>query len=377
MADRIPAEVFSPGEYIRDELEARDWTQADLAFILGRPLQTINEIIAGKRAITIETAKGLAKAFGTSAEFWMNLETAYRLSQAGGTDEGDDEVARRAKLYALAPVKEMMKRRWIDETDDVEALERQLVQFFEVRAIEESPSLQFAARTPVPYAELSPAPRAWLCRAKRLARGVRAAKYDASAIEQGLAALHRLTASEHETRRVPRLLADMGVRLVLLEHLPKTRIDGAAVWLDDQTPIVVLSMRYDRIDHFWFTLYHEMMHIKHRDAWSLDEGLVGVDATPTTEKPEFEQRADREAAEILIPTTVIENFISRVRPLYSKKRIIQFANRIQVHPGIIVGQLQRRGEVGYGHSREMLVKVRSVLKEAALTDGWGDAPPLR
>jgi hypothetical protein len=47
---REPKEVFPPGEFIREELEARGWTQSDLAKILGRPLQAINEIVNGKEA---------------------------------------------------------------------------------------------------------------------------------------------------------------------------------------------------------------------------------------------------------------------------------------------------------------------------------------
>ena len=55
---RIPAEIFPPGEFIREELEARNWTQGDLAEILDRPLQLVNEIVLGKRSITPETAQG-------------------------------------------------------------------------------------------------------------------------------------------------------------------------------------------------------------------------------------------------------------------------------------------------------------------------------
>jgi HTH-type transcriptional regulator / antitoxin HigA len=82
MTPRSPAEVFSPGEFIRDELDARGWTQGDLAQIMGRPLQFINELAAGKRQITPETAAGLAKAFGDDdALYWMNLDSAYRLAR--------------------------------------------------------------------------------------------------------------------------------------------------------------------------------------------------------------------------------------------------------------------------------------------------------
>ena len=284
---------------------------------------------------------------------------------------------RRAKLYAVAPVKEMAKRRWIGEAKDAAALEEELLRFFQVKDLAQEPELAFAAKMSTPYGSLSPAHKAWFCRAKHLARAVGAAKFKPQALEQGLADLRQLIASEHDTRRVPKLLAEMGVRLVVIEHLAKTRIDGAALWLDEKAPAVALSLRYDRIDSFWFTLAHELAHIVHGDQWSLDERLVGEDAAPTNEKPEYEQRADREAADFLVPAHEIEGFIARVRPLYSKKRIIQFANRIQVHPGVIVGQLQRRGEIGYGHSREMLVKVRATLREAALSDGWGDVPPVK
>ena len=105
MNARIAAEVFAPGEYLKDELEARGWSQIELAEVLGRPPRLISEIVSAKRAITPETAKGFAAAFGTSAQLWMNLETAYQLSKA--TIE-ETNVSRRAALYGSYPVKEMI-----------------------------------------------------------------------------------------------------------------------------------------------------------------------------------------------------------------------------------------------------------------------------
>lgn len=87
MAQRINPEAFIPGEYIREELVERGWTQMDLAEILGRPPQVVNEIVAGKRSITPETARGLADAFGTSAQLWMNLEASYQLSRVSTKDD--------------------------------------------------------------------------------------------------------------------------------------------------------------------------------------------------------------------------------------------------------------------------------------------------
>src|SRR5580698_3132849 len=105
MPNRTPAEVFSPGEFIQDELEARGWTQGDLAQIMDRPLRLVNELIAGKKQITPETARGLSNAFGDNDPlYWMNLDSAYRLAQ---TDPVSEMVSRRAKLYSKFPVREL------------------------------------------------------------------------------------------------------------------------------------------------------------------------------------------------------------------------------------------------------------------------------
>ncbi len=88
-----PAEVFPPGDYLREELEARGWTQSDFAKILGRPLQTVNEIINGRKRITVESAKEIGLALGTGPEVWLNLENAYRLHT---TPDPDRAIERRA-----------------------------------------------------------------------------------------------------------------------------------------------------------------------------------------------------------------------------------------------------------------------------------------
>jgi addiction module HigA family antidote len=150
MSRRIPAEVFPPGEFIRDELEARGWTQTDLAEILGRPLKAVSEILTGKRAITPETATGLGEAFGVDPQFWMNLESAYRLSKV---DSKAGEVSRRARLYALAPVRGMIRRHWINDAEDIDGLEREVLKFFGVGSVDEIALLEInaAARTSTSY----------------------------------------------------------------------------------------------------------------------------------------------------------------------------------------------------------------------------------
>ena len=120
--------------------------------------------------------------------------------------------------------------------------------------------------------------------------------------------------------------------------------------------------------HSW----HELAHIEHQDDLSIDESVVGDDSILLA-RDEKERRADMSAAASLVDPKQLDSFIRRVGPLYSKTKIIQFAHRINMHPGIIVGQLQHLGEAGYTAHREMLVKVRAVITKTALTDGWGRA----
>ena len=369
MNDRKPAEVFPPGEFIRDELEERGWTQSDLAKIIGRPLPVVNLIISGRKSVTPETAVGLAGAFGTSPEFWLNLETAFQLSKVSVEDQ--ENIRERAKLFESAPIKDMQKRGWIKPTNTLKALQHEVAHFF---SLPEASKLRVAAHSSIRGRELTPEQLAWCVRALQLAKSVPAKKFTRSSFEVGISNLRSLADFPENVRQVPKCLGEMGVRFVVVEHLPKSKIDGAVLWLGDgwDKPVVALSLRYDRIDSFWHTLFHELSHIKHKDSYILDVDLVGSDrCLPNEVVSEIETRASEEAADMLIPKDKLRSFISRTRPFFYTDSINQFANLLRIHPGIIAGQLQFKNEIKWTANRAMLVKVRDILISSALTDGWG------
>jgi HTH-type transcriptional regulator/antitoxin HigA len=374
MTNRRVAEVFPPGEFILEELEARGWSQVDLAEIIGRHPNQINKIIQGEQKVTPETAKQLAAAFGTTAELWLNLESAYQLSLV----ENDNSVARRAKLYELFPVREMVKRGWIEASENIEVLEKRFCNFFKILSLDDVPKLGYAAKKSTP-GDLTNAQKAWLFRAWQLAPAVSVGLFSETTLKTCLERLSVMRTNVEDVRQVPRVLADHGIRFLIIEALPGTKIDGVCFWLDRSSPVIALSIRFDRIDSFWFTLMHELGHVKNRDGQQeaiLDTDLVGEDAQAFTEKPEVERNADEFACECLINKAALDKFIARVRPFYYKSKIMLFANLINVHPGIIVGQLQHRGIIPYTHNREMLEKVRKIVVPSALTDGWGNTPPV-
>lgn len=361
-----PFRPIKPGEILQEELDERGWTQTDLAEILDRPIQAINEIITGKKAITPETALAFAQAFGNSPEYWLNLESAYRLDLLHNEMNNGGEIARRARMYTIAPVKELIKRKWIDvdDPDDLNKLEHELCRFFEIPSLDAEPSMPFAARKTKHAEPHTPSQIAWAYRVKHIAEKLRVSNFSQQGIEVLSQRLPKLSRNEEKTRNLPKILGDVGVRFVIVEPLPNTQIDGATLWLDGKSPVIAVSLRYDRVDCFWFTLMHEIAHIvlgHARDVAWLDKSLVGKDAEPAVSKSGPEQKADRTAGDWLLPRRQLEDFINQKRPYFSRSSVLAFANQVGIHPAIVVGRLQHRGEIPWSNLRNLLGRIRPLL----------------
>lgn len=361
----VPAEIFPPGDFLKEELEVRGWSQADFADIIGREPTLVSEIISAKRAITPETARAIGEALGTGARVWLNLESEYRLRLAESTKPIASDIAPKAKLFSLYPVREMIRRGWIQHSDNVQVLESRLQEF-------SSRKLCPVARR-AQQGDVTPLQRAWFQRAHNLAEKLSTEKYSEAKLKHSLTSLKNLLHEAMEARHISRTLSEAGVRFLLLEALPNSKIDGACFWLNSKSPVVVISLRFDRIDNFWFTLIHELKHVEHRHA--LQQGVLEIDLLEETEHEtqEEEIQVNAEAKEFLIPQEELEDFINRVRPFFSATKIVGFAARIGVHPGIVVGQLQRRRLIGWNHHRKYLTPIRNVICESAPCDGWGNS----
>ena len=371
MTDRIPAEVFPPGEFLRDELDERNWTQTEFAEIIGRPTRLVNEVIAGKRAITPETAREFSAALNTSAQFWMNLETSYRLSRASPASE---YITHSARLREQFPVREMIKRGWIEHSENLDVLESRLLGFFNLENLEQEIDFSHAARRNHAE-ELSQIQIAWLFRVRQIASALSVPKYSNKALRSALNDLELLMEEPEEIRHAPRILADAGVRLVIVEPVPSSKIEGVCFWINnDSAPVIGLSMRYERIDNFWFNLRHEIEHVLNEDgkgAFIVDEtdDLSGAD-----DLPEAERIANEAAANFCVPQQKMNDFIARLDPVYSTERLIGFARMMNRHPGIVVGQLQKK-TTRWDLFRKFQVGVRQIIVQTALTDGYGRSVP--
>jgi len=371
MNARMSAQVFPPGDVLKEELDRRGWTQVELSEILDRPPRLISEIVSGKRAITPETAKGLAAAFSTTPEFWMNLETSYRLSKA--SFDASNVVARRARLYGKFPVKEMLRRKWVADSDKLDVLEKNFCTFFSISSLDEVPSFQHAAKK-TEYKEESLLQLAWLNRAEQVAKTVRVSQFSVSKLKKAIEELRGCLAGVDSVKRVPAILAKAGVRLVVVEYLPGAKLDGACFWLDNGTfPVIALSLRLDRLDNFWHTLFHEIDHIVNGEGkdWPIVDVIENVRSAANNMIPKEERRANIAAANYCIPSKTLDEWLARTSRASSRKNIVSFAKQLKIHPALVVGQLQHRGIIPYSFHRVLLEKVRSLVIESVVTDGFG------
>lgn len=375
----VDADFRTPGQLLAALLKERGWTQRVLAIVLEMDEGRVTRIVTDKRPVDAELALALEDVFRVPAERFLQLQAGFDLARARITSRPDPRRARRAALFGGLPINEMIKRQWLETADirDLAEVEKQLCRFFGVNDVEDIEILPHAAKKTEVSGDATPAQLAWLYRVREIASEMLVARYSPAALTRGITQLQSLLRSAEEVRKVPRILAESGVRFVIVESLPAAKIDGACFWLDAQSPVVGMSLRHDRIDNFWFVLRHELEHVLQghgQDRVILDIELEG-DRAGQDAVHEEERVANAAASEFCVPRKSLEAFVARKAPFFSDVDLRGFAATLKVHPGLVAGQLQHRTG-RYNLFRDHLVKVRSLVAPGAMVDGWGDVAPV-
>lgn len=367
-----------PAAWIRAELDSRGWRQRDLAFVLGVTEQSVTALATGKRGISAEMAKALARVFDRSPEFILGLQKSSEIQMdLVRADEPSPDVARRAKLVAGYPIREMVKRGWL--TADNSTLEAQAARFFAVANMDEKPTLPHLAKKSN-YTEDVPAPQlAWLFRVKQIAERLIVPSYSESALRDAIPKLRALLTDPGDSARAPEILNNCGIRFVVVEGLPGSRIDGVAFWLNGgKSPVIGMSLLHDRMDNFWFVLRHEIEHVLARhnvETVNMDVELIVDKADVAGELPVEEREANTAAADFCVPKAKMESFFARKNPFFSENDIIGFSRLTKVHPSLVAGQIRNRTK-RYDSFSKLMTKVRSAVTSAAVVDGWGETYPI-
>jgi HTH-type transcriptional regulator / antitoxin HigA len=346
-----PQEVSPPGATLRDLIEERSLSQAELARRLGRPDSAINEILGGKKEITEDTAIELERVLQVPAQFWLARESRYREYLARKRyAEGNKAHLSWVERFPLKDLQANSKLPAGRLTTSFKlGLVEPLLRFFGVASPQgweghyQQLQAQFRRARPSKQTDVA-AISAWLRMGELKAAVLQTADYEATKLQAALPAMRALTTAKAETigPTLVRLCAESGVALVFVPAFTGAHVSGVARWVGGK-PLIQLSLLGKWNDIFWFSFFHEVAHVlKHPNrAIFLDDAAAG----DTVDSPE-EAEANRFATDQLIPRA----HQSQLDALPLSSASVQgFARQLNLHPGIVVGQLQHRKRIKWDH----------------------------
>lgn len=365
----------TPGQLIEALLEERGWSNRVLATVLEVEETGISKLIAAKKAITPELAISLEEVFGVPADQFLALQRNLDLAKARIVTRPNPSRALRAKIFADLPVTEIIKRGWLNVEDirDLPAVEAAVTKFFDSQSLSQIETLPHAAKKTNAESEATMAQLAWLYRVKQIAKEVLAPAYSEERTRAALSKLRSYLSAPEEARHVPRLLTECGIRFVVVEGLKASKIDGACLWLDEKSPVIAMTLRFDRMDNFWFVLRHELEHVLQRHG--ISNPMLDVDLGAASSIEQEEQIANEAASEFCAPKAKIESFIARKAPLFPERDFLGLVKILGVHASLVAGQIQFRAN-RYDLFKGHLAKIRDHVLPSAIVDGWGDIAPV-
>lgn len=334
--------AIPPGEYLEEVIEALGMSKDELAKRMNRPAAKLSAIFAGEKSITPETALQLERVVRVPAHVWTGLESEYRLILARQSEAEEEERLKSQtnllKDYCYAA---LAKTGYVaKKTKPVDKV-RELLTFFGVTSLENIPQIKrykvaFRSSHAQKYQRSPEALIAWLRMGEIIASKTACKSFDKPGLRALIPEIRKLTlqSPEDSIPKLEEMLFGVGVVLVLCPHLPKTYAHGATFWQGSIKAIVMLSLRGAWADIFWFSLLHELGHlILHGKKDVFIEGQVSVDDNIAAEK-----EADKFASDALIPPTSFQSFMFDKE--FFADDIKDFAYRLGVHPGIVVGRLK-------------------------------------
>ena len=338
---------------------AKGLSQRQLAKILGRKEQQIQRYEAERYS-----SASLRKLVQISKALEINISEVaeFRTSRAKRKDDSIEDIQ-----WDMFPVKEMYRRNWFKDFPGslsvAVANAEELVKKFVIDAIPNFTTAFSRTRVRANSHINNYALLAWQCRVITLAQMTRLeGTYSEDLIDKDwLLGLAQVSSLKKGPRRAKEYLERSGIPLVIEPHLSHTYLDGAAILLPDGRPIVALTLRYDRLDNFWFVLFHELIHVmKHLHKGHLEDIFDDLDAEPD----ELERETDQLAGAFLIADDVWQTALPRY--IRSDDSINEFAQEFKINPAIVAGRIRKEADnytiltemVGQGEVRKYFPEVK-------------------
>jgi len=319
-------------EAIEFRMDQAGLTQRDLVPFIGSRAK-VSEVLSGKRQLTMQMARALHEHLGIPANVLLQSDPSPS-SLPSNVD------------YRRFPLSAMANLGWIEGGRDLDDRAEEIVGDLIRRAGGKQVCAALYRKSSGPRSNAKTDPfalKAWCLQALAIAnsRGHHARYKPGTVTLQFLKELAQLSWFDDGPKRAQNILERHGLPLIVLPHLPRTYLDGAALKLGGAKPIVALTLRYDRIDNFWFCLLHELGHIgRHMEAASdvaFVDDLSLRDLEGNASDPR-EKEADEWAEEALIPHDAWNSSAAKIHP--SPSNVLNLAKQLQVHPAVVAGRIR-------------------------------------
>ena len=350
-----PDFAVSPGEILAEELESRGMSQIELAERTGLAKKTINEIVNAKASITPESALKFQRVFRQPAPYWVNLETNFQ--EAIVRSKEKVKLQKDSAWLKKLPIAQMIDFGWVEryanKADQMDAV----LSFFGLASIDQWESvwsdIAVSYRKSYAFEGAAESLSAWLRKGELESEQISCSPYSATSFKQVLTDVRALTNDSDPAVFIPtlrNLCAECGVAVVFVPELKKSHVSGATRWISKDKALIQLSLRFGSDDHLWFTFFHEAGHIlKH----GKKEIFLEKDEMPEDDQ---EKEADAFAGNFLIPRKEFRAFVTKGN--FSKAAVCQFAEGLNIAPGIVVGQLQHKKWIEYSNLNGLKVRFK-------------------
>lgn len=324
--------AIPPGETIKDQLSFRSMSQKEFAVRMGLSEKHVTNLLKGRVQLTSNVAMRLESVLSAPAVFWENLEALYR--EALIKVEEENQIVADAEIAKKLPYIEMVKYGWIHSSKTGYEKVSTLRKFFEVstlRLIDNPAISRIACRRLSSSDQNDYALLAWAQKAKLDARNVETRPININGLSNAVSVIRALSTTTAEVfcPKLTELFSDNGIALIFLPHIKDSAIQGASFY-DGKKIVVGVTVHERYTDTFWFSLFHEVAHIIY--------GHIGQ-ASGISEADEKD--ADDFARETLIPSEMLTPFVQD--GIFTSDTLIQFAERLGIEVGILVGRLQHDG----------------------------------
>ncbi len=351
------------GDIIKRNLDSLGWSQEDLSQITEISGKTISQIINNKQRVTVETAVLLSNAFGTSPEYWLNLDNNYRLNLQDKNSR-EKSTKTKAEIRKYMPVLEISKKGWFSSDNSALGYEKIYNEIWNTNSVDfsvyEKLEPSYCARQSKENEEYTKLySLTWYQIARTFSRGVSVPAYDKKKLLNLSKILTDYSIIEDGVSQIIKDLNAAGVKFFVLSHLSKTYLDGAC-FFDGGNPVIVYTARYDRLDNFWFTLAHEIAHVLLH--LSRDKKSYYLDNLDSKNSSVIEKEADSKAEEILKVNEII-GFSKPFENYFTDNNLRDISDKLRVEPSLILGVLQYHGLVDYRKLSRYKKKVKELFPE--------------